>query len=123
MTTKTMQVPPSKNLNLNKKINRTPVNLDSIEALTPETDKMVTGTFINVECSGQPAKISCRFHRWQEYFSQTLEDGKKYTIPLSVARHINENCKKEEHTNLTDEKGMPLKGNKFTSRYRFTPDY
>jgi len=119
----TAQVLVAPKLTLHKKINKTPVNLDSIEALTPETDRKITGTFINVECPGQPAKISCRYHRWQEYFSQVFEDGQRYTIPLSVAKHINERCQKEEHTNLTDEKGQPLKGNKFTSRYRFTPDY
>jgi hypothetical protein len=97
--------------------------MESIEALTPETDKMVTGTFLNVECPGQPAKISCRYHKWAEYFTNTFEDNQKYTIPLSVAMHINERCKKEEHSYLTDEKGQPLKTNKYTARYRFSLEY
>lgn len=119
----TAQVTVEPKMTIHKRINRTPVNTDSIEALTPETNRMVTGTFINVECPGQPAKVSCRYHRWMEFFSQVFEDGQKYTIPLSIVRHINEKCKKEEHTSLMDEKGQPIKGNKYTSRYRFTPDY
>ena len=60
---------------IHKRIGKTAVNTNSIEAMTRETDKSVTGTFINIECPGQPAKISCKYYRGQEYFNQVLEDN------------------------------------------------
>jgi hypothetical protein len=104
---------------IHKKINRTAVNKDSIEGMTPEKDKKVTGTFLNVECPGQPAKICAILYKGMQYFSQVFEEGISYTIPLSVARFINERCQYEEHSYLTDEKGSPLKTNKYRSRYKF----
>ncbi len=104
---------------IHRKINKTPKNLDSIEAITPDTDRDVFGTFVNIECPGQPAKVSAKLYKGMQYFSQTLEDGQQYKIPLSVARFINERCKYEQHTYLTDEKGSPLKTGKFMPRYKF----
>lgn len=108
---------------IHSRINKSAVNIDSIEALTKETDRMVKGTFVNIECPGQPAKISCKFYKGMEYFAQTLQDGESYTIPMSVARFINERCKYEVHSHLTDEKGNPLKTGKFTPRYKFTAEF
>lgn len=101
------------------RINRTPVNLDSIEAMTQEQDKKVTGTFVNIECPGQTAKICCKYYRGMEYFSYVFQDNEKATIPWSVARHINERCQAESHTNLLDDKGNPIKGSKKQARYKF----
>lgn len=102
-----------------KPINRHVVNKDSIEALTRETDKDVTGTFINVECPGQPGKICCKYYRGMQYFNRTFQDGEVATIPLSVARHINERVKNDKHEHLLDEQGKPVKTSKFFARYQF----
>jgi len=101
------------------RINKTPVNKDSIEAMTPETDKKVHGTFVNIECPGQPGKVCGKYYQGMQYFEKVFEDGQQYTIPLSVARFINERCKYEEHSYLVDEKGEPIKTNKFRPRYKF----
>ena len=102
-----------------KRINKTPVNTDSIEAMTTENDRMVTGIFRNIEAPGQPAKICMRLYRFQQPFMQVLEDGLMYTIPLSVARGIREYCTHEKHEYLQDEQGKPMKGKKFFQRYDF----
>jgi len=104
---------------IHRKINKTVVNGDSIEAMTPATDKKVYGTFVNIECPGQPGKISAKLYKGMQYFSQTFEDGVQYTIPLSVARFINERCQHEKHSYLQDEKGNPLKSGMKTPRYKF----
>ena len=104
---------------IHRKINRKPIHTDSIEAMTPEKDKMVYGQFLNVECPGQPAKISGKYYRGMEYYSEVMEDGKKYKIPLSVARFINERCMHFKHTHLMDEKGNPIKSDVPTARYKF----
>lgn len=104
---------------VHQKINRKPVNTDSIEAMTPETDHLVYGSFLNVEAPGQNAKITCKYYKGQQLFCQLMDDGQYYTIPKSVARHINERCISETHRYLMDEKGQPLKTGKFTPRYKF----
>lgn len=112
-------IPLDKTNMIHKKINRTPVNTQSIESMTRETDKMVTGQFINIECPEQPAKISVKLYPGMEYFSRLFLDQERCTIPLSVARFINERCAHEKHVHLQDEKGNPVKDGKSHPRYRF----
>lgn len=116
---KEIYVPQNRMSLIHAKNNQTAVNVDSIEAMTPKTDKKVTGTFVNIECPGQPGKVSTRLYSGMQYFSQTMNDNEVYTIPYSVARFINERCKYEVHSHLTDDKGQPLKIGKFTARYKF----
>jgi hypothetical protein len=104
---------------IHKPIHRDPVNKDSIEAMTRETDKKVTGTFINIECPGQPAKVSGKYYRDMDYFVRTFKDNEKCTIPLSVARFINERCYYDRHSHLLDGEGNPIKSGSPQFRYKF----
>lgn len=116
---KGMIVPKETRMSIAKPINMTLVNKESIEAMTPDTDKKVKGQFINVECPGQPAKISGKYYKGMTYFSEVFKDGEKYTIPLSVARFINERCQHFKHKHLVDAEGNPLKEEFATPRYKF----
>lgn len=119
-TTAVLDTPPvRKDPLIHLRINKTAVNKDSIEGMTPETDKKVRGRFVNVECPGQPQKICGRYYKGMQYFSQVLEDDQVATIPWSVARWINERYGSFEHTNLLDDKGVPIKGQKFRPRGKF----
>lgn len=104
---------------IHTKISRTAVNVDSLEAMTPETEKKVTGTFVNIECPGQPGKVCGKFYRGQEYFARVFEDNERCTIPLSISRFINERVYTEQHSYLLDEKGNPIKSGKKQARYKF----
>ncbi len=86
-------------------INKTAVNKDSIEAMTPETDRMVTGIFKNIECPGQPGTVTMRLYKGMQPFHKTMRDGEQCTIPLSVAREINRSCKYKRDKHLLDENG------------------
>jgi len=99
------------------------INKDSIEALTPETDRKVTGTFVNIECPGQPAKICGKYYRGMEYFSKTFEDNERCTIPLSVARWINERTHYDQHSYILDEKGHSVKNPAPKPRYKFMAEF
>ena len=101
---------------------KTPVNNDSIEAMTPETDRMVTGTFVNIECPGQPAKVCGKYYRGMQYFSKTFTDGERATIPLSVARWINERIYYEQHSHILDEAGNHIKNPQPKYRYKFNSE-
>lgn len=118
-----MITPASKSPMIHSRQNKNPVHLDSIEAMTPEKDRPVTGTFLNVECPGQPAKICGKYYKGMEYFSKVFEDGERCTIPLSVARFINERIKYDQHSFILDEKGQPIKSEKSIPRYKFTAEF
>jgi hypothetical protein len=116
----------SQNLNvplIHARIGKTIVNTDSIEALTPETDRKVTGVFVNVEYPGQTGKVCARLYKGMQYFCKVFEDGEKATIPLSVARLINERIGYEIHSHLLDEAGNPIKGSKIKCRYKFMAEF
>jgi hypothetical protein len=104
---------------IHKRNNKTPVNVDSIEAMTPETDYKVVGTFVNIETRGVAQKFCGKYYSGMPYFCQTLEEGVKYTIPLSVARWINERFGNEKHSHIQDEKGNPIKDGNFHPRGKF----
>lgn len=97
----------------------TPVNVDSVEAFTKDTDRMVTGVFRNIESPGQPARVTMRLYKGQQPFNQVFEDGVLYTIPLSIARGIKEYCQHVKHDFLLGDDGKQLKVNKPFTRYEF----
>ena len=113
------EAPQTVNPLIHKPINRTMKNPDSIEAMTRDQDKAVTGTFVNIECPGQPAKISGKLYKGMEYFTKTFTDGERCTIPLSIARMINERINHNQHSYLLDGAGNPIKSDKQISRYKF----
>ena len=103
--------------------NKKPVNKDSIEGITKETDRIVTGTFVNIECPGQSAKICGRYYKGMDFFIKTFMDGEKCSIPLSVARFINERCHYDQHSFLMDDKGQHIKNTKPVARYKFLAEF
>jgi hypothetical protein len=101
-------------------ISRHPVNTDSIEAMTPETDKQVAGMFKNIEHPGQPGTVTVRLYKGQPIYSKSFFDGELATIPLSVARFINTRCQYTKHSYELDDKGNHKKSNgQVVQRYQF----
>ncbi len=97
-----------------------PVNTESIEAMTKETDRMVKGIFKNLECPNQPAFVGCRMYKGQPIFQKWFQDGEEAEIPLSVARHINENTSYNVNGYLLDSDGNYIKGSgREVQRYAF----
>ncbi len=110
---------PKSIMSIHKPINRTPKNVDSLEAMDRSTDKMVFGQFINIECPGQPAKISGKYYKGMEYFTRVFTDNERCAIPLSVARFINERCFHDSHGYILDENGQQIKNPQPKFRYKF----
>ena len=98
---------------------------EKIEKARKEDEKLVTGIFKNLEAPGAEATFSLRLYKEHPIRTFTLEDGKKYEIPMGVAKHINRQCKYQRASNLLDKEGKPTIGaGKPIQRYEFTPtDY
>lgn len=106
-------------------VSKKAVNKDSIEAMTDKDDRMVTGMFKNLENRGDVGFIACRYRKGQPIFVKKFFDGEIATIPLSVARHINQRCKYEKHGYELDDKGNHKKVvSNLVQRYEFvSTDY
>ena len=78
--------------------------------------EMVRGKFIFHEVPGGQMTFPFRKYKEDPVESFTLVDGEIYTLPLGVAKHLNQNCWYPESQYLTDEKGMPI--NKVTKKVR-----
>ncbi len=56
--------------------------------------KLVTGVFRDLEVgAGGNLRFSARKYPWDQVENYNFVDGQSYTVPLWVARHLNENCK------------------------------
>lgn len=85
-----------------------------------EDSKMVTGIFKNDEVKGGDLTFTVRFYKEDPYKTYYFEDGKTYTIPLGVAKHINNMTRQKEHAYLVDAEGKKIKGiGSHRQRYTF----
>lgn len=56
--------------------------------------QMVTGVFRDLEVgAGGNLRFSARKYPWDQVENWNFVDGQTYSVPLWVARHLNENCK------------------------------
>lgn len=104
---------------IHKRINRTPVNVNSVYGMTADKDHKVKGQYVNVEYPGLSQKISVKLYPGMPYFNEVLKDNETTIIPLSVARFINEDLGYDQHSYLTDDKGNPIKTGKKVARGKF----
>jgi hypothetical protein len=73
----------------------------------PEKDPLVRGVFENVEIPGLSLQFSFRAYKGKiERYK--FEEGESYTVPLSVAKHIDE-MRTIVDSNLMDASGRPYK--------------
>lgn len=90
---------------------------DSKQINSEEQDKLVSGIFKNVQFPGQPVKFCFRQYG-TKINTYHLEHGKEYTLPLSVAKHLN-NCNYYKHSFLLDKNGNQIKDQNPVERFTF----
>jgi hypothetical protein len=78
-----------------------------IEKLRIRDSKLVKGIFKFLEAPNSTMKFSYKKYKGDSVETYELEDGKAYTIPIGVAKHLNKNCWYPEHYYKMDEKGQP----------------
>jgi len=83
---------------------------------------LVTGIFKNIEVPGGDLEFAYRAYDGEPIQIYHLDDGQKATIPLGVARHINNQTQVPIHDNILGPDGKRLTGTKIGSyrqRYQF----
>lgn len=59
-----------------------------------QESQKVTGVFRDLEVgAGGNLRFSARKYPWDQVENYDFKDGHTYTVPLWIARHLNENCK------------------------------
>ena len=82
--------------------------------------KLVTGVFKNLEVAGGDLTFTLRLYKEDSYKTYTFLDGEKYTVPIGVAKHINNMTKQKQHAYLVDQNGQKMQGiGSFRQRYQF----
>jgi len=104
-------------------------NQDSLksQAKTPslryQRDKdreLVKGVFNFYETKGGKLKFAYKKYKGDPIETYELEDGKVYSLPRGVAKHLNTSGSYRQHEYITDEQGKPTqKLGKDVRRYGF----
>jgi len=88
-----------------------------------EDSRMVTGTFKCLEVKGADVMFSYRKYKEEPFRTYHFEDGKTYTIPYGVAKHLKEMTKVKKHAYIVDKDGKKIKGiGSYDQRYEFIPN-
>jgi hypothetical protein len=70
--------------------------------------QMVRGRFNYIENKGGKFKCSQKFGKGFRLFRETFIDGHEYTIPLGVAKYINNKCRYPRLQPAIDDKGREI---------------
>jgi hypothetical protein len=82
---------------------------DLLEKMRKEDSKMVKGIFTCLEPKGGEVTFSYLKYKGETTKNYTLKDGKEYTLPLGVVKHLN-NIGWEVHSHMLDKDGNPYVG-------------
>jgi hypothetical protein len=94
---------------------------DKIERMRKEESKLVKGIFQDNELKNGSIKFSFKKYRGDPIMTYELKDGEEYELPLSVVRHLNNDCAYHDHHFILDSKGNPTKSVRKTHRFSFKP--
>jgi len=93
---------------------------EMIENARKEDSKLVKGMFKNLEVKGGDANFPYRKYRGEPLRLYNFQDGETYEIPLGLAKHINNNCKRKRRTHVLDINGRRTEApGKHEQRYEF----
>jgi len=93
-----------------------------IEAKAKEESRIVKGRFKNLESAGAPISFWFRKHPTEQLKLYKFADGEIGEVPLSVARHLTEQCYRTVHKYAVDHNGksLPIVGQR-NHRFAFMP--
>jgi hypothetical protein len=82
---------------------------EELKKIQQHDHKKVRGIFRCFEPAGGSFTFSFKKHKGDPVEQYTLVDGESYTLPLMVAKHLNQNCWYPQHSHVLDANGNPTK--------------
>lgn len=83
--------------------------LDLAEKAKAVPERRVKGIFKNLELPGMDLRFVWKMNKGEQIAKYHLKDGEMSEVPLSVARHLNDDCWVPVHHYILDDKGNPTK--------------
>ena len=93
-------------INKEKKITRK-ITKNEINSMKEKDHQPVKGIFRSFEPRGGSMTFAFKKYAGDDVLHYTMTDGDTYTIPLMVAKHLNQNCWYPKHTHVLDSNGKP----------------
>ncbi len=84
------------------------VDKKDLKYLRDKDREMVKGVFKFYEVPGGSMSFCFKKYKGDPIERFDMVDGEVYTVPLSVAKHLNNDCHYPVHSYATDENGKPL---------------
>ena len=97
-----------KNLRPEKEVTKTSSMEKQIELSRQKDSELVRGVFKFYEVPGGILEFMYRKYKGDSPQLYKMQDNKVYTIPLGVAKHINNDCWYPTHEYSVDENGKPI---------------
>lgn len=92
---------------------------EKLDKAYKEESKLVKGVFKNLECPGAEIEFAYRKFPQDPIRLYKLKDGETYEIPLCVAKHINNDTKVKQSSNVVDALGNKTIKPTPITRYQF----
>ncbi len=92
-------------LHINKPRNAHKISKDEMRSMKEKDHKMVKGIYRCFEPRGGSMTFSFKKYAGDDVLKYTMTDGEVLTIPLMVAKHLNQNCWYPKHTHVLDANG------------------
>ncbi len=80
---------------------------EEMKKMREKDHKVVKGIFRTYEPRGGSMTFSFKKYKGDDVLKYTLVDGEIYSIPLMVAKHLNQNCSYPKHSYVLDADGKP----------------
>lgn len=84
------------------------LSVSDLAKMTEHDNQMVRGRFSYRENPGGLFKFAAKFGKGFTLFREKFKDGHEYTIPLGVAKYLNQKCKYPRLVPALDEKGREI---------------
>jgi hypothetical protein len=83
------------------------ISPEEMKKMREKDHKMVKGIFRCYEPQGGSFTFNFLKYKGDEVLKYTMSDGEIYTVPLMIAKHLNQNCWWPRHSHVLDSNGNP----------------
>jgi len=83
------------------------LSAEELKKMIEKDHKMVKGKFICFEPRGGSMSFSFKKYPGDQVLFYTMKDGEVRTVPLMVAKHLNNDCNYPVHSHVLDANGNP----------------
>ena len=81
---------------------------DEMRKMREKDHKIVKGIFRCYEPRGGSFTFNFKKYKGDQVVKYTMVDGETYSVPVMIAKHLNQNCWYPRHSYILDANGNPV---------------